>query len=283
MSEPETGEQQETAALPGEELKGQTFTEHLQDLRRSLVKSVIAVVIGFAACYAFSEQLFRMLMDPLVRTLPEESTLIFTSLPEAFFTYLKVSLVAGIFLASPYIFYQIWSFVSPGLYSSEKKYLFPIALLSAVFFVTGALFGYFVVFPFGFDFFMGFTTELIRPFPTLKEYLSFSIKLLFAFGLIFELPLFIFFLARMGLVTSSGLKKKRKYAITIAFIVSAVLTPPDMVTQAFMAGPVILLYELGVWVAKIFGRREKPASENPDDDQNSARGKKGEEDEKSAD
>jgi sec-independent protein translocase protein TatC len=282
MPDPETGEQQqETAELPGGEEKGQTFTEHLQDLRRSLTKAVIAVVIGFAACYAFSEKLFRLLMDPLVRTLPDESTLIFTSLPEAFFTYLKISLVAGIFLASPYIFYQIWSFISPGLYSSEKKYIIPIAAFSAVFFVTGALFGYFVVFPFGFEFFMGFTTELIRPFPTLREYLSFSIKLLFAFGLTFELPLFIFFLARMGLVTSTTLKKKRKYAITIAFIISAILTPPDLVTQTFMAGPIIILYEIGVWVAKIFCKREEPKTKDSSEEDGSTQDEEAEEDAKS--
>ncbi|MFO7816382.1 MAG: twin-arginine translocase subunit TatC [Thermodesulfobacteriota bacterium] len=278
MSSTERKEGQETASLPGEEQGGQTFTEHLQDLRRALVKSIIAVVICFAACYYFSETLFRMLMDPLVRTLPEESTLIFTSLPEAFFTYLKISLVAGIFLGSPYIFYQIWQFIAPGLYDSEKKYLIPIALFSAVFFVTGALFGYFIVFPFGFEFFMGFTTELIRPFPTLKEYLSFSIKLLFAFGFIFELPLFIFFLARMGLVSAESLKRKRKYAITIAFIVAAILTPPDLITQTFMAGPIIILYEIGVWVAKAFGRKKEKSPEDEEVNKD-----KGAEDEESGD
>ncbi len=274
MSNPENNEEQSTQSLPEGEEKGgeekeQTFTGHLYDLRRSLVRAVIAVVLGFSACYAFSERLFRILMDPLVQHLPDESTLIFTSLPEAFFTYLKISLVAGIFLVSPYIFYQVWSFISPGLYSSEKKYMLPIAVLSAVFFVAGALFGYFIVFPFGFKFFMGFTTELIRPMPTLREYLSFSIKLLFAFGIIFELPLFIFFLARMGIVSSDMLKRKRKYAITIAVIISAILTPPDLVTQVFMCGPLVILYEIGVYVAKIFGKKEGKAKrgEKEEDEQ----------------
>ena len=234
-----------------------TFTEHLEELRQRLIRCVIAAVIGFVGCYPFSEKLFELLMQPLVKALPPDSTLIFTSLPEAFFTYLKVSFVAGLFAVSPFIFYQLWKFIAPGLYDTEKKYILPIAFFSALFFVTGALFGYFIVFPFGFQFFMGFATDFIRPMPSVREYLSFSIKLLFAFGVIFELPLFIFFLARLGMVTAKGLRKKRKYAILIAFIVSAILTPPDVVTQILMSGPLIILYELGIWVAHFFGKKKK--------------------------
>jgi hypothetical protein len=128
----------------------------------------------------------------------------YTSPPEAFFTYIKISVVAGIFLVSPYLFYQVWGFVAPGLYKHERRWLIPIAFFSAFFFVTGALFGYFVVFPFGFEFFAGFTTQDIQFIPKLNEYLSFALKLLFAFGIAFELPLFILFLARLGLVTAAG-------------------------------------------------------------------------------
>ena len=163
-------------------------------------------------------------MAPLVAVLPENSTLIFTSLPEGFVTYLKVAFVAGIFTVSPYIFAQVWGFIAPGLYEHERKWMIPLAFLSAFFFVGGALFGYYVVFPFGCEFFMGFADEFIRPMPTLREYLGFSLKLLFAFGVIFELPLFIFFLSRLGVVTSEGLRSKRKYAILVCFIVSAILT-----------------------------------------------------------
>jgi len=163
--------------------------------------------------------------------------------------------VAGIFSVSPYIFAQIWGFIAPGLYEHERKWMIPLAFLSAFFFVGGALFGYYVVFPFGCEFFMGFADEFIRPMPTLREYLGFSLKLLFAFGLIFELPLFIFFLARLGVVTSEGLRAKRKYAILICFICSAILTPPDVMTQTLMAGPLIFLYEVGIWVAYFFGKR----------------------------
>ncbi|WP_462323866.1 twin-arginine translocase subunit TatC [Desulfoplanes sp.] len=238
-----------------------TFTGHLGEFRKRLVHCAIASVVGFLGCYAFAERLFNLLMAPLVKVLPPESTLIFTSLPEAFFTYLKVAFVAGLFVVSPYIFYQIWQFVAPGLYASERKFFVPMAFCSALFFVSGALFGYFVVFPFGFEFFMGFTTDFIRPMPTIREYLGFSLKLLIAFGVIFELPLFIFFLARLGMVTADGLRKKRKYAILCSFLVSAVLTPPDVVSQTFMAGPLIILYELSIWVAFFFGKKKTPPAE----------------------
>jgi sec-independent protein translocase protein TatC len=135
------------------------------------------------------------------------------------------------------------------------------------------MFGYFIVFPFAFEFFMGFTTEMIKPMPTLKEYLSFSLKLLFAFGIIFELPLFIFFLARLGVVTSAMLRKFRKYAFLLSFVVSALLTPPDVISQLLMSGPLMILYEVSIWVARFFGRREpkrgadKDAEEDGDEDE----------------
>ena len=239
--------------------------DHLDELRKHLFRCAIAAFIGFVACYAFAERMFELLMRPLTPLLPENTHLIFTSLPEGFFTYLKLAAVAGIFLTSPYIFYEIWLFVAPGLYKHERKWILPIAFFSAFFFTAGALFGYLVVFPFAFKFFISFTTELIRPMPSLREYLSFTIKMLIAFGVAFELPLFIFFLARFGIVTSSGLRKKRKYAILFAFIVSAVLTPPDVVSQSLMAGPLILLYELGIWVAYVFGKKTSRKKESTPD------------------
>ncbi|OEU70359.1 MAG: twin arginine-targeting protein translocase TatC [Desulfovibrio sp. S3730MH75] len=238
-----------------EEEPAQTFLQHMEELRRRFVRIFIACGIGFLACYSFAKPLFALLMAPLVATLPPESTLIFTSLPEGFVTYLKVSFVAGFFIVSPYIFAQIWGFIAPGLYEHERKWMIPLAFLSACFFVGGALFGYYVVFPFGCEFFMGFADEFIRPMPTLREYLSFSLKLLFAFGVIFEMPLFIFFLARLGVVTHTWLRTKRKYAILVCFICSAILTPPDVITQSLMAGPLVILYEIGIWISYFFGKR----------------------------
>lgn len=188
---------------------------------------------------------------------------------EAFFAHIKISIVAGIFLMSPVIFTQIWGFIAPGLYAHERRWVIPMAIVSAVFFVAGGVFGYFVVFPFGFDFFASFASSEIAFTPKLNEYLSFCLKLLFAFGVVFELPLFIFFLARLGVVTSKGLRKKRKYAILLAFVTSAVLTPPDPFTQCLMAGPLIILYELGVWVAYFFGKKKPAPEPEPEDDSES--------------
>ncbi len=231
------------------------FTEHLEELRHRLIVCFIAVGIGFVFCYFFAKQIFEILMRPLLQVLPPEESLIFTALPEAFFTYLKVSLLAGIGLASPVIIYQFWRFIAPGLYHRERRALLPIVLFSTFFFVGGALFGYFVVFPFGFKFFIGFASDNIRAMPSIREYLKFSAKLLFAFGFIFELPLFTFFLARLGLVNAEMLRSKQKYSILVIFMLAAILTPPDIVTQVMMAGPLLLLYELSIWIAKIFGRK----------------------------
>ena len=245
---------EESSSITLEEMP---FLAHLDEMRRRIIRSVVAAFLGMLACYAFAEKFFDWLMLPLYRALPEASKLIYTAPHEAFFTYIKVAFVAGIILTSPYIFYQMWLFVVPGLYSHERKYIMPIAFCSALFFVCGAFFGYGVVFPYGYKFFMSFSDVYIQPMITMREGLSFAIRLLLAFGVVFELPLVIFFLARLGIVTSKGLRKQRKYAILIAFVLSAMLTPPDLVTQTFMSGPLIVLYELGIWVAKFFGKREK--------------------------
>ncbi len=251
------------------EEEGLTLIEHLQELRVRLVRCFIAVGVGFLACYGFSQELFDYLQRPLLAVLPEHSTFIFTSLPEAFFTYIKLALVAGAFVTSPYLFYQTWRFIAPGLYDEERKLLVPVAFFSAFFFVTGALFGYFVVFPYAFGFFMSFGSDVIRPMPALSDYLGFTLKMLFAFGLVFELPLFIFFLARLGIVTPAQLAKVRKYAILGAFIVGAILTPPDVISQCLMAGPLILLYEIGIIVARMFGKRRKgEEAEAPAEEEN---------------
>jgi len=245
-----------------------TFTAHLQELRTRLTRSLVGIFVGFLACYGFSEHLFRKLMEPLISLLqPKDGTLIYTGLPEAFFTHLKVAAVAGLFLASPYVFYQIWMFIAPGLYENERKWMIPIALSSAILFVTGALFGYYIVFPFGFQFFLGYATDFVTPMPSVREYFSFSMTMLFAFGLVFELPLFIFFLARLGMVTHKSLRKFQKYSILGSFIVAAILTPPDVVSQVFMALPLCILYEVGIWIAYVFGRKPKEEAQSKGDEE----------------
>jgi len=245
-----------------------SFTEHLEELRTRLVKVLIAVGIGFVVSYFFSKQLFYFLTLPLLDVLPKENTLIFTALPEAFFTYLKISFFAGIFLTSPYIFYQIWKFISPGLYPEEKKYMIPFVLVSSIFFVTGVSFGYFVVFPFGFKFFISFQNDYIKALPTLKQYLGFSIKLLFAFGVVFEMPVIMYFLAKIRVINSKLLTKNRKYTLLLIFVIAAVLTPPDVFTQILMACPLIILYEISIIVVKYVEKRRKNKKEKENEKEN---------------
>jgi len=235
------------------------LTAHLEELRKRLIYSFLAIGVAFALCYAFIKPIVEILMRPLVQVLPQGSTLVFTAVPEAFFTYLKAAFLAGIFFSSPFILYQIWAFVSPGLYQREKKYIFPYLIVSSVFFVGGALFCYYIVFPVVFRFFLSFASETIRPLPAIKDYLAFTIKLLLAFGLLFQWPALVLFLARMGVVSSSILSRNRKYAVLVIFVAAAVLTPPDLVSQLLLAGPLLAMYEGSIWMAKFFGKKEEKA------------------------
>ncbi len=235
----------------------QPFLSHLEELRKRLVVCAIGVGAGFVIAYIFSERLFKLLVAPLKAVMPEGDQLIFTNLPEMFFAYIKVAFIAGIMAAAPLIFYELWMFIAPGLYQKEKKMAIPFVISSTILFVGGALFGYFVVFPFGFKFFIGFSNEYVKALPSVKQYFSFSMKLLFAFGVVFELPVIIFFLSKMGIVTPQFLKQKRKYAILLAFVLAAILTPPDVITQCMMAGPLIVLYEIGIIVSRIAQKKKE--------------------------
>jgi sec-independent protein translocase protein TatC len=235
----------------------QPFLSHLEELRKRLVVCAIGVGVGFAIAYIFSERLFQLLVAPLKAVMPEGDQLIFTNLPEMFFAYLKVAFIAGILAAAPLIFYELWMFIAPGLYQREKKLAIPFVISSTILFVGGALFGYFVVFPFGFKFFIGFSNEYVKALPSVKQYFSFSMKLLFAFGVVFELPVIIFFLSKMGIVTPQFLRQKRKYAILLTFVLAAILTPPDVITQCMMAGPLIVLYEIGILVSRVAQKKKE--------------------------
>jgi sec-independent protein translocase protein TatC len=232
------------------------FTSHLEELRKRLITAFIAIGVGFVVSFGFKERLFGILVQPLINVMKEGENLIYTGLPEAFFTYLKVSLLTGLIVASPILLYQFWMFVAPGLYRKERRLMVPIVILSSFFFIGGALFGYFVVFPWGFEFFLGFATDNIRPLPSMKEYFGFSAKLLLAFGLVFELPLVLTFMAKLGIVSVDFLKKNRKYALLLFFAGAAILTPPDVITQILMALPLMVLYEVSIIGAKIFGKKK---------------------------
>jgi sec-independent protein translocase protein TatC len=193
--------------------------------------------------------------------MPIGGSLIFTSVAEAFFTYMKVAFIAAVILVSPFVLYQIWAFVAPGLYQKEKRYVVPFVLGGSLFFAVGVLFAYFVAIPIGFKFLLGYATDFIKPLPSMKEYLSFSIKFLLAFGLVFEFPVVLVLLARIGVVDAKLLARQRKYAILLIFIFAAIITPPDFISQVLMALPLIGLYELSIFLSKIFGKKkEAPAS-----------------------
>ena len=238
-----------------------TLLEHLGELRVRLVRSFLAVTVAFFVCYAFARELFYYLSLPLLKVMPADSKFIYTGVAEGFFVDLKVSFVAAVFVACAFLFFQIWAFIAPGLYEEEKRYVTPLALCSAIFFLGGATFCYFVVFPFAFEFFMSYSTDNIVAMLSINEYLSFALKMLIAFGLIFEMPLFSFFLARMGLVTAARMRAVRKYSVLAVFIIAAILTPPDVFSQIMMALPMLVLYEISILVAAVFGKRAKPKKE----------------------
>ncbi len=233
------------------------FTAHLAELRKRLIICFLAVGIGFAVAYAFSAEIFAWLVQPLIKVLPPGDKLVFTALPEAFFIYLKASLIAGIVLASPVIFYELWMFVAPGLHQQEKKFVLPFVIISTFLFAGGALFGYYAIFPVGFRFLVGFSTENIRALPSLQLYLTFCLKLLLGFGLIFEFPVLAYFLGRAGIINSRMMAKNRRIAVLLIFIVAAVLTPPDVISQIILAVPLYLLFESSILIVRITGKKKK--------------------------
>jgi sec-independent protein translocase protein TatC len=241
-----------------------SFLGHLRELRRCLIRSSIALAIGISITLYFSKELFSILTHPLEKALPQGSHFIATTPFESYMVYLKTSALAGFLLATPYLAIEVWRFISPGLYKNEKRMIVPIAILSALFFVGGALFGYFVVFPTGFKFVVDILNDTpILFMPKMEDYFSFSAKFLLAFGVTFELPILILVLARLGLVQYRHLHKFRKFAVIIIFIVAGVLTPgPDVLSQFLMAMPLLVLYELGGLAAYLFGRPSLTSSEN---------------------
>jgi sec-independent protein translocase protein TatC len=233
------------------------LTAHLAELRSRLIKSLVAVGVAFVLCYQFVETLMAWLIAPL-KALDSAAKVqvIGTGLAEAFFTKLKVSFIAGIFLASPVILYQIWRFVAPGLYEHERRYVQPFVFFATGFFVCGAYFCYRLVFPTAFGFFLEeYGSISIEPLLKISEYLSFASRMLLAFGVVFELPVFTFFLARTGIVDHKMMVGTWRYAVVGIFIVAAVLTPgPDVASQLLMATPLLVLYVASIGVAYAFAR-----------------------------
>ena len=241
------------------------LTAHLEELRTRIIRSLLGIAVGFLLSYGFAERLVSWLLRPLTAIRPEQSLVIGTGVTDAFFTKLKVAGVAGVFVASPIVFYQAWKFVAPGLYERERRIAVPFSAAATFFFVSGAAFCYYLVFPVAFTFFLDeFTSVGISPQIRVSEYLTFTSRMLLAFGATFELPVVTFFLARIGLVTHRMMIGGARYAIVVIFIVAAVLTPgPDVASQMLMATPLLVLYALSIGIAYMVGR--PAATEEPDE------------------
>ena len=240
--------------------KPMPLLDHLVELRRRLMWSIAAFFICFVVCYHFSAQIYGFLAQPLVDILEKQSgtprRLIFTQLYEVFFTYLRVAFFGAAFLSFPVIASQVWLFVAPGLYRSEKRAFFPFLAATPVLFVLGAALAYYFVFPFAWRFFISFESPTGSSVPIqleakVSEYLDLVMKLIFAFGITFELPVLLTLLAKVGIVSSAGLRKFRRYAYVGMFVVAAILAPPDVITQTGLALPLIALYEISIIAAKM--------------------------------
>jgi sec-independent protein translocase protein TatC len=244
------------------------LTAHLEELRTRLIRALIAVGIGFAISYGVSEWLVAWLLRPLTALRPEEALVIGTGVTDAFFTKLKVSFIAGVFVASPAVFYQAWQFIAPGLYEREKRVALPFSVAASFFFVAGAAFCYYLVFPVAFRFFLEeFTSVGIAAQIRVSEYLTFTSRMLLAFGATFELPVVTFFLARVGLVTHRTMLAWSRYAIVAIFVVAAVLTPgPDIASQMLMATPLLVLYALSIGIAYLVARPRPESASDAEDE-----------------
>ncbi len=233
-----------------------TFLEHLEDLRKRLFLAIISIIIAAIPSWFFSKEIYKILSRPVTKYLPEGTKLAYTHLTAPFILYIKVAFLTAIFIAAPYIFLQLWYFVAPGLYKKEKKYLFPFIFFTSIFFIGGALFGYFVAFPFACNFFIQMGQEF-TPVLTVDQFFSLAIKLLLGIAIVFELPTLVFFLSRMGIVTHKWMIKNFKYAILIVFIIAAIITPsPDVINQSIIAGPMLALYGLSIFISFLFGKKK---------------------------
>ena len=231
--------------------------EHLGELRTRIMRSLYALLAGLAIALPFSQQIMDYLAKPARDT---GHNLVFLALTEAFWVQMRIGLIVGLFIAAPAILWQVWRFISPGLHADEKKYAAPFVIVGTLLFLGGGAFSLKVVTPFAIQFLLSYERPGLQAMISIGSYIDFLLKFTVAFGAVFELPLIITILARMGVVNAKMLAKNRKYAILGAFIAAAVLTPtPDMFNQALMAGPLIVLYEVGILCARIFGKKATPA------------------------
>lgn len=239
-----------------------SFLEHLDEFRKRLIKCIIAIVIGMSIAFFFLDRIWRFIMVPLTELIPEGGRLMYIAPSEAFLNNLKIALLSGLIIAAPAIMYQVWRFVAPGLYTNEKKFAIPFILLTSAGFIGGAAFSHYVVFPLMWRYFASFQNEFMVFNPQLSLVFSFYVRMILAMGLVFQMPSVVFFLARMGVVTTRFLVRNLKYAVLVNFVAAAVITPGgDPMAQTLIAGPMCVLYVLSIGIAWAFGKRRDPAEE----------------------
>lgn len=239
-----------------------TFISHLVELRDRLLRSVVAFAIVLLCLFPWAADLYDFLASPMMRALPEGTKMIATGVVTPFLVPVKVAMMVSFILVLPYVLYQVWAFVAPGLYIHEKRLTIPLVVASTILFLLGIAFCYFFVFGVVFDFVNKIAPESITVAPDIENYLSFVLTLFLAFGVTFEVPIAVILLARMGVVTIAQLKEARPYVIVGAFVIAAIVTPPDVVSQILLAAPMCLLYELGIFFARFVGTRKSDADED---------------------
>jgi len=230
---------------------GMSVLTHLAELRRRGTIAIAVYAIGVMILMNFSEPVFEFISQPLRAALPPGTPLIFLNAPDVFFTYLKIALVLSLFITAPVTLYQFWAFVAPGLYHHEREAFVSYFFGSLGLLLAGGAFAFYIVFPLIFEFFLSFSTDTIQAMPAVKEYLSLALKLLFAFGMSFQIPIVIMLLIRLGITTAQALAEKRRYMIVWTFIFAAILTPPDVISQVLLGIPMLLLYEAGLLLARV--------------------------------
>ncbi len=239
------------------------ITEHLAELRTRIFRSLIAIIVAMVAVFTKVDFFFEFFKEPLNKAFPDLKLVALTP-TESFFTAFKIAFLVGFVIASPFVFYQVWKFIEPALYEEEKKLVVPFVLFTTVFFISGAMFAYFGVLPLAIKFLLtfGYTQLDVEAMISVSSYISFVVRLILAFGITFELPVILSLLARLGLVTPETLAKFRPYFVVAAFVMAALLTPPDVISQVFLAMPLIVFYEISIWMAKIlYPRSERGKSE----------------------
>jgi sec-independent protein translocase protein TatC len=247
-----------------EKMEGMSFLAHLEELRTRLIKSIIAVAVGFVACWYKADRIYGFMMVPIMDALKRNgldgSRLVYTNPIEPFNMYLKVGFIAGLFVTSPFILYQVWAFIAPGLYRNEKRYVTPFMLSTVLLFLSGGFFGYKVVYPAALDFLVGYGRQF-QPMITIGEYTNLFLTIIVGLGVVFELPILVFFLALMGVVNARWMWKNFRYAILGIFVIAAIVTPtPDVMNMCLFAAPMVILYSFSIFIAWLVHPSRRKAS-----------------------